>query len=817
MLTFSSSFMLMDVSDYTEGSIIKYNGIDYVSHSPIRINTNSDFDAAHGVVNWATGNGSSGNPWIIEGWDINGTDYGYCLYIGNTTDYFEVRGSNFHNADGVYSWPYYYASGLTLYNIINGKVIDNIAEFSYFIGIFAIYSEGIIVQKNTVRYNEWSNIYFYSSSKSMIINNTVSNSWRGIYTDYCEEINISYNYIFSHNYAGLWLGFSNCSTLIGNQMLNDGIDIGGHELSNWNTHNIDTSNMVNGKPVMYLRNQTGGTVPPGAGQVILANCSNIIIDKQNVSGGDTGIILGFSSNNTISNNTVEFNSYDGMSLYESDSNLIFNNSINYSLYMAAGINIYYCDNNTIRDNFLANNSRYGVLVQYSNDNRFVNNNISGSAYGMTTHFSERTLILNNTLSNNLGHIDIHISTGTIVSNNTITSGNERFEVSVPYGILFYNSEHCKADNNKFINSSLMIWGYELSNWNTHYIDTTNTVNGKPVIYWCNRTGGTIPPGAGGVILANCTNVTVYNQILNNGSVGLNLGFSDNNVVYNNTIEYNGNTGVNILSSDSNTFYNNSISYNQWPFWLDFPGAGSDFNLIYHNDFINNSKIPLDFTTTTYWHNGFPSGGNHWSDYTGIDVKTGVFQNQDGSDGFGDTPYWNDYYPLMKPFTYEFTNFNILLSEGWNLISTPLIQGDESIDKVLENITGKWDVVKYYDTLDKADPWKTYRPGSSVNDLTSIDNTMGFWINITEPNVNLTVSGYEPDSTIISLYAGWNLVGYPTQTTETVGNALWGTGADRVEVFDPVSPYIKEVGSTYIMKPGEGYWVHVPADTVWTVN
>ncbi|MDD4308378.1 MAG: hypothetical protein PHU53_06185, partial [Thermoplasmata archaeon] len=70
---------------------------------------------------------------------------------------------------------------------------------------------------------------------------------------------------------------------------------------------------------------------------------------------------------------------------------------------------------------------------------------------------------------------------------------------------------------------------------------------------------------------------------------------------------------------------------------------------------------------------------------------------------------------------------------------------------------------------------------------------------------------------IPLYAGWNLVGYPTQTTETVGNALWGTGADRVEVFDPISPYIKEAGATYVMKPGEGYWIHVSADSTWTIN
>lgn len=175
------------------------------------------------------------------------------------------------------------------------------------------------------------------------------------------------------------------------------------------------------------------------------------------------------------------------------------------------------------------------------------------------------------------------------------------------------------------------------------------------------------------------------------------------------------------------------------------------------------------------------------------------------------------YKRFPDFPIEST-YNITLTEGWNLISTPLIQPDESIDKVLENITGKWNVVKYYDTTDADDPWKTYRVGASTNDLANIDETMGFWINITEQNVNLTVSGTEPSSTSITLYAGWNLVGYPTQTTETVANALWGTGCDRVEVFNATEPYlIKEVEATYVMKPGEGYWVHVPADSTWTVD
>ena len=30
-------------------------------------------------------------------------------------------------------------------------------------------------------------------------------------------------------------------------------------------------------------------------------------------------------------------------------------------------------------------------------------------------------------------------------------------------------------------------------------------------------------------------------------------------------------------------------------------------------------------------------------------------------------------------------------------------------------------------------------------------------------------------------------------------------------------YLKELESEYIMKPGEGYWVHVVADTIWTID
>jgi hypothetical protein len=165
------------------------------------------------------------------------------------------------------------------------------------------------------------------------------------------------------------------------------------------------------------------------------------------------------------------------------------------------------------------------------------------------------------------------------------------------------------------------------------------------------------------------------------------------------------------------------------------------------------------------------------------------------------------------------HFDINVQLGWNLLSFPLVQSNTSILNVLGSISGNWDVCQAYDATDPEDPWKTYATFTPppLNDLWDLDRTMGFWLHVTDDSQPLTIFGDKPVSTNISMYAGWNLVGYPTLKNYTVADALWGTGADKVMVQDDMEPYrVKEVGPTYMMHAGEGYWVHVVADSVWTV-
>jgi len=237
----------------------------------------------------------------------------------------------------------------------------------------------------------------------------------------------------------------------------------------------------------------------------------------------------------------------------------------------------------------------------------------------------------------------------------------------------------------------------------------------------------------------------------------------------------------------------------------------------------------DSSTREIYFQNSTDGGVSWSGdvrltynvsfdsiWPSIDINGSTVHITWWDDRDGNNEIYYKRYPDFPPYP----TYNITLNEGWNLVSLPLKQSNESIAVVLSSINGKWDYLQAYDPL-APEPWKTYatfKP-SQLNELQSLNHRMGFWINVTEPGgTTLTISGPIPTSTSINLYAGWNLVGYPSLVNETVANALWGTGADKVMVCDTSKPYhIKEVGPSYLMKPGEGYWVHVPFDITWTIN
>jgi parallel beta-helix repeat protein len=182
----------------------------------------------------------------------------------------------------------------------------------------------------------------------------------------------------------------------------------------------------------------------------------------------------------------------------------------------------------------------------------------------------------------------------------------------------------------------------------HDVDSSNTVDDKPVYYWINRQNERVPADAGYSALVNSTNITAQNLDLKNNGQGLLLAYTKSSLITGNNIT-NNEYGIFLYSSNNNTISGNHIANNGCGVWLEF----SSNNTIYHNNFVSNA-IQIDYPPINIWDNGYPSGGNYWSAYTGVDIYRGPYQNVTGSDGICDTPYIIDannidHYPLMNPW------------------------------------------------------------------------------------------------------------------------------------------------------------------------
>lgn len=152
----------------------------------------------------------------------------------------------------------------------------------------------------------------------------------------------------------------------------------------------------------------------------------------------------------------------------------------------------------------------------------------------------------------------------------------------------------------------------------------------------------------GIRIMHNVSLTICNNIIRNNYYGIFLSISNSCDIIDNTIIDNY-IGVQVSKSSSNRIIRNNIRDNTIGARV---GEGSQYNVLYHNNFINNfEQIEPYGSSNTTWDNG--AEGNYWTDYAGVDLKSGPNQNETGSDGIGDTPYpdelsrW-DKYPLMGP-------------------------------------------------------------------------------------------------------------------------------------------------------------------------
>jgi len=240
-------------------------------------------------------------------------------------------------------------------------------------------------------------IYDYSEPRNNTLSaNIITNNTYGIYIEHSHNNTIFGNSIMNNEY-GIHFLESRFNMLRNNSLSNNHYSFDIHNTNFVN--DVDTSNLVDGKPMIYWVNQQNRTVPSEAGYVALINCRYITIRNLTLDNNGQGILLASTTDSTIANNTITKNK-NGLWLYDSPNNTISWNIITNNDW---GIRIQgtyptYAPNNKVCGNTIENNNEYGIIIIDSVDNSIYGNNITNNECGI--HIPGFMEITNNIIHHN---------------------------------------------------------------------------------------------------------------------------------------------------------------------------------------------------------------------------------------------------------------------------------------------------------------------------------------------------------------------------------------------------------------------------------
>jgi parallel beta-helix repeat protein len=303
----------------------------------------------------------------------------------------------------------------------------------------------------------------------------------------------------------------------------------------------------------------------------------------------------------------------------------------------------------------------------------------GNDCGLLLNGTSGCSVTHNLITDNRIGVSVYFSEFNTLEHNTVVSNQEN-------GIwLWYSGSNTLKENTISDNPyNFGTFGGQFSHF-ANLIDTSNSVDGKPIQYLINvkdlsfdaqteigtlylinsfnitvrdlvlKNNGnglfcynttyskienvTVEDTNYGICLRNSMNNTVQDSYCHDNWVGIFLQDSKSNSVTNNLC-VNSEKGISLYGSHSNKISGNSLENNIYGIRL----SSSHSNKIFHNNLLRNEEqANLISSFQNVWNHG--SEGNYWSDYPGQDLNR---------DGVGDIPHDidannQDLYPLMLPW------------------------------------------------------------------------------------------------------------------------------------------------------------------------
>ncbi len=568
-------------------------------HRPIIINRNGDFNSENGVTE---GSGNPSDPYIIQDLNIAALSNTPGISIRNTTAYFVVRNTYIHSI-GCQCY------GITMTDVANGALEES---------QIAVYGSSLALESSRNILVSGSEVASISidASQDLTVSDSGGKTCYGNYGGYpCYGgfvvITSSDNVTLARNtFSGFQILDSTRVIAENNTLSEEGISITGTTSEQFDSHTITPDNTVNGRPLLFYKDCSRmnlGSVEPG--ELIVANCAGFKMDNLAFGRYDLQIEMAFVREAVIENITALVTIH-----------VLNSTDVEFSRVNLRSIDV---------------ESTTGIRISDAGD---VLISSSTNAY----------------IFDNAGTVRV------VNSSNVTISGSPALGFCDCTAVSIQDSSHVRVSANHIAGEPSMVVRHssfvEISdNQVTGVADGAIFLSGcSDVSILRNRLG--VDESGDTVAVSECERVSISENTISPYVHGygsfylLEVSLSNNVTITGNNLS-NSTGAVRVSDSSDMTINSNDIQSNVQGVVLN----GTMNIQVFHNNFLNNTVQAGDtYSTGNVWDNGYPNGGNYWSDYTGVDNCTGAMQNICSSpDGLGDTPYslsfGKDRYPLMRPF------------------------------------------------------------------------------------------------------------------------------------------------------------------------